>query len=451
MESLRSSYYALPPSQELISNCIGFHTRRQERTPGSLSPGFRVKMPPGGSLIPLDIERRTNLAIRRLRRRWLSWGLFSVFAVGMLPFLLAGMWERASIQRYLILSYLGLSYQLVFLWSNLKLNHRPGERELLPGFGPGNIASMGRGLMLVMLTGFLFSTRPLKWGAWLPMILYTTGDVIDYFDGYLARRSDHVTLLGERMDMEWDAYGLLIATVLAIWYGKLTWIFLPIGLARYGFSFGLWFLKQRGRAASPLPPSISRRPIAGLTMGFMSAMLWPIVPFPASAIAGAIFLGPFAMSFLRDWLVVSGSIDPSSRQYERLRRQLKSLLLDFFPVLVRLALALALLPRVWVKINAYTVVVDQFAGFGYRYPFQVVLIFAAIELLTLVCIFFGVAGRFAAFLLIFPIGFTLTGTGQDLQGSVLLVTDLLVLILGTGRLSLWKPSEKVFAKRAGED
>ncbi len=388
--------------------------------------------------------------MRRLRRGWLGWSVFSVFAVGMLAYLLEGTWDRVSIQRYLVLSYLGLSYQLAFLWSNLKLNHRPGEGALLPGFGPGNLSSMARGLMLVLLTGFLFSTRPLGWGAWLPMILYTSGDIIDYFDGYLARRSDHVTLLGERMDMEWDAYGLLVATTLAIWYGKLTWIFLPIGLARYGFGFGLWYLKRQGRETFPLPPSSSRRPVAGLTMGYMSAMLWPIIPFPASAIAGAIFLGPFAMSFARDWLVVSGSLDPVSHRYVQLRRRLKTLILVIFPVLVRFVLVLALLPRVWEKISAYTVVVDQFAGFGFRFPHQVVLVFAAIELLAVVFIFFGVAGRFAAFLLIFPVGFTLIGTGQDLQGSVLLVTDLLVLILGTGYLSFWKPSEKVFAKRAGE-
>jgi hypothetical protein len=74
-----------------------------------------------------------------------------------------------------------------------------------------------------------------------------------------------------------------------------------------------------------------------------------------------------------------------------------------------------------------------------------------IELIGLVSISLGFAGRFASFLLIFPIGFTIIGTGQDAEGTILLITTLLIMILGTGRFSLWRPADTLFGRRAGED
>ena len=40
--------------------------------------------------------------------------------------------------------------------------------------------------------------------------LYTITDVADFFDGYVARRADHVTELGSVLDMEFDGLGTMI-------------------------------------------------------------------------------------------------------------------------------------------------------------------------------------------------------------------------------------------------
>lgn len=386
----------------------------------------------------------------RLLQSWVRWTILA----GLLPLafmlILRAVWPAEAVVRFLVFTYLATAYQVIFLRRNLHLNQREGDLAVLPVFGPGNLASMLRGLMMAQLAGFLLSARPAGWQIWLPALLYTAGDVIDYFDGYLARRANHVTLLGERLDMEWDAFGLLVATGLAVWYGTLPWFYLPIGLARYAFSFGMWYRQRKGRPVFELPLSRSRRPVAGLTMGFMSAMLWPIVPYPATAIAGAIFLIPFALSFLRDWLVVSGIIDASSSQYASLRQGLSSLVLDWFPLLLRPILSFTLWPGVWLKWTMFQSVVVQFRASGFPYPELIVGLFALIESLAIIAIPFGFAARFVAFLLVFPLGFTIIAIGFDYQSTVLLIADLLLLIVGSGKLSLWKPSETLFAKRAGE-
>jgi CDP-diacylglycerol--glycerol-3-phosphate 3-phosphatidyltransferase len=388
---------------------------------------------------------------KELIRSWVTWAIAGSFFPGILLLLLRGTWEQSSSILYLFISYLAFAYQLIFIRRNLYMNQREDDPTILPKFGPGNTLSLARGLILVLLAGFLFSPRPTGWQAWLPVLLYTTGDIADYFDGYLARRSNHVTRLGERMDMEWDAFGLLVATTLAVCYGILPWMFLPIGLARYAYSIELWFRDKRGKPTFALPSSKSRRPIAGLTMGYMSAMLWPIIPYPASAIAGSIFLLPFALSFGRDWLVVSGTLDPSAPAYLHWRSRFRTLLLDYSPLLLRIGLVITLWNRIWYKLTDFNQAVHQFVTFGFPSPHIIVPLFTLIELIGLVSISLGFAGRFASFLLIFPIGFTIIGTGQDAEGTILLITTLLIMILGTGRFSLWRPADTLFGRRAGED
>ena len=154
-------------------------------------------------------------------------------------------------------------------------NKREGEtatsagsvQAVLPTFGWGNRLTLFRGLAISMVAGFLFSPWPNGWLAWLPMLLYTTADIADYLDGYLARITNHATALGERLDMEYDGLGMLIVSLLAVWYGQLPWWYLILGFARYLFVFGLWVRARRGLPSYDLPPSVHRRVFAGLPDG----------------------------------------------------------------------------------------------------------------------------------------------------------------------------------------
>lgn len=387
--------------------------------------------------------------LRSLRRHNLTW-LF--IGLGMLAvcYLLLEL-PSAGLQYlpWLALPFVGTFSLWRLLDSILIRNARVRDGRLLPRFGLGTSISILRGFELMLLTGFLFIPSPEGWTAWLPALLYTSADLLDILDGYFARVRDEVTRLGGELDQLFDGAGLLIATLLAIHYGTLNWWFLPFGAARYLFVAGIWIRERRGLQVHPLPESRSRRPIAGLTMGFMTVMLWPTVEPPASVLAGAVFLLPFGASFLRDWLVVSAAIDPRSDRYARIRRGLEAVLLRIGPVAVRLLLGFLLVRDSWATLQHPAAQGAAFRAAGFPIPLVLAPLFAIVELAAVPFLVLGAAGRFVAFVLLFPIGLTIMQLGSTDLRSVLLVADLLTLILGTGRFSLWEPSRAIFGRRAG--
>jgi CDP-diacylglycerol--glycerol-3-phosphate 3-phosphatidyltransferase len=212
-------------------------------------------------------------------------------------------------------------------------------------------------------------------------------------------------------------------------------IFIPIGFARYAFVFGLWIRKQLNRVNHDLPPSSTRRPIAGFTMAFMSVMLWPIVTYPGTLIAGVIFLIPFSVSFLRDWLVVSGVFDASNATYQRWRSDLREIIFEWIPIGVRLFLVVVLLWTVIAGLGSGNQAAEISNATNAFYLF-LVMVGLAIPLIIL-----GVAGRIVAFALLIPVSITIILQGIDIQLAFLLVGVLLSLILGSGKFSLWRPSD----------
>jgi CDP-diacylglycerol--glycerol-3-phosphate 3-phosphatidyltransferase len=202
-----------------------------------------------------------------LRRRW--W-LMALLFVSFLWFgyqLLVTRWQSAFAWRWVIVAACVLAYELGLLWRGLKDNHRPDEARLLPTLGVGNVLTMVRGLALGLLAGFIFLPWPSGRLAWLPALLYTLAILTDYFDGYLARITHHATVLGETLDIEFDALGILVATSLAVHYHQLPWWYLLIGFSRYLYLSGIWWRKRRGQPVNDLPPSVHRRIIAGTQMG----------------------------------------------------------------------------------------------------------------------------------------------------------------------------------------
>ncbi|HEY52033.1 MAG TPA: hypothetical protein G4N94_01075 [Caldilineae bacterium] len=74
--------------------------------------------------------------------------------------------------------------------------------------------------------------------SWLPAFLFLLALLSDFFDGYLARRSDHVTQLGQALDMAIDGMGVLLAALLVIVWGQWPAIFAIVGLAAIFLSGG---------------------------------------------------------------------------------------------------------------------------------------------------------------------------------------------------------------------
>lgn len=383
--------------------------------------------------------------MNRIQRTWRAWAVGLLVGELAMGAVLTEAWYLDEALRWLLLSSTATLYFLVFLKRRLRLNTRSSDGLLLDGFGPGTSLSIMRGALLAWTAGFLFAPRPPGLLAWLPAFLYTASAIADYFDGYLARVSNHATQLGEALDLELDAFGMLAAVSLAIWHAALPWWFLSVGLARYAFEAGVQMRERLHLPTQPLPPSASRRPTAGLSMGFLSVMLWPIVTQPATTLAGIVFLLPFAASFARDWLVVSGIIDAGGAQYLRLREVARTAALDWtasgsrvflFLSLGTISLQFLTDPGGWVSAQPFRPAVAQ--------------IFALVQLGVMLAVASGFMGRTAALVGLFPIGLTTIAVGLIPERGFALIGLLLVLILGTGRLSLWKPEERWFRRRAGE-
>ena len=62
----------------------------------------------------------------------------------------------------------------------------------------------------------------------------------------------------------------------------------------------------------------------------------------------------------------------------------------------------------------------------------------------------GIAGRAAAFVLLFPVGLSIAFGEFNPNRALALGGALTMLILGTGKFSLWQPEESLFSRRAGE-
>ena len=325
------------------------------------------------------------------------------------------------------------------------VGHKTNEaKEIELRLGAGNLLTLGRGWLLALLAGFLLGPEPDGFGRWLPVVAYTVSDIADYFDGYLARRQGLATNLGVALDLELDALGLLLAVGVAIHLGALPWWFITFGVARYSYTVLIRVRQWLGLPVYELSPSKGRRPIAGISMGYISASLWPILDQPELTLAGVVFMLPFTAGFIRDGLVVAGQLDPSSPDYRRWRSWGRRLLLQWAPLIFRAGV----LYLVFLEVPSLLKPSEQLMRAVSN--LWVLRGFALIILLGGGAIVLGWAGRFAAFAVVFPFGLTIAATSLTVARAPALVSLLAILILGTGRFSLWQPSDRVFAQRAGE-
>ena len=389
-------------------------------------------------------------SLTRLRRSWLrlalAWLIIWMISYRLLLPLLpdAGQW--------LLLSGLALIYELWILWRDLQQNHRPGEFALLPTLGLGNHMSMLRGLFIGLLAGFLFAPRPVEPLAWLIAFLYTAASIADWLDGYIARRANHATILGQRLDMEFDGLGVLIVSLLAIGYGQLPVWFLSVGLARYFFVFGLWWRNRAARPLYDMPPSIHRRIMAGMLMGFMTVVLWPIVPAAMATVAAYVIAIPVLLGFGRDWLFVNGRLQAANPAYRRIQRLLYSLVARWFPLLWRVLLPLAMLQILraatpWYQPQAW---LDLLLSWHVPIPAALATMLSVTAVLGTILVFLGIAGRLAAIALFFPIGFDIATRGLLWANALALICALCIALFGSGRFFLWQPEERLLTRRSGE-
>jgi CDP-diacylglycerol--glycerol-3-phosphate 3-phosphatidyltransferase len=368
-----------------------------------------------------------------LRIRWAAFLITSLCFLGAGYIILSAVWTPVFAQRWLVITSVVSLYLAFLLWSSLEHNHRSEESRLLPSFGIGTDITLGRGLLLAGLAGFLSSPPPDGFTAWLPGLLYLAAGVLDYLDGYLARRADQVTILGGILDIRLDSLGVFAAVLLAVQYGQLPYWYLLVAFARYIYLFGLWLWKRAGFEVHELPPSASRRFFAGMQMGFLTILLLPLFSPPGTHIAALLFALPFLVGFTRDWLYAAGILIPSERSGAGFIFKFN----QWAPVFIQLAVSMTIILLVSRSIGNLS---------NLSIPMSLMVL---VNLAAALAIAFGIAGRLFA-----VIGLCMLGFAQFYSPltpiQILLAAGYVALIyLGTGPFSLWKPEDQVIFGRRG--
>jgi CDP-diacylglycerol--glycerol-3-phosphate 3-phosphatidyltransferase len=337
--------------------------------------------------------------------------------------------------RWLPLPAIAVTYLFGIARRNLADNHRPGETQILDSLGWGNRLTLLRGVLVAGLLGFLTVPQPAGWLIWIPAALYTLADAADFFDGYVARITRHNTRLGEILDMSFDGVGVLAAALLAAQYGKVPLWYVSIGLARYLFVAGVGLRRKLNKPVYDLPPLLSRRVFAGLQMGFLAGVLWPVFTPPGTHIAALLFGIPILFGFVRDWFYITGALRPAAAgsrgRVESIYRWaavgLRILVLQFNILVI----------ADWLQNNFR--MTPELTALGF------------LNLAAVLMLFLGILPRIAAIVALCALGFYQLFDPLTPLQITLAVIYTVILYQGSGALSAWTPEEYLFQGQAGRN
>jgi phosphatidylglycerophosphate synthase len=174
-------------------------------------------------------------------------------------------------------------------------DHHPFAR-----YGPANQITTLRALLVALATS-LIGEELLPAVSWTAAWLTLAVTLLDFVDGWLARRSRMASAFGARFDMEVDALLIMTLSALVWQFGKAGWWVLLSGLIRYLFVVAGWLSPWLNR---PLPPSRRRQAICVVQIAGLNLAIVPAITAPGSAWLAGLALVALAGSFLADvvWL-----------------------------------------------------------------------------------------------------------------------------------------------------
>ncbi|MBI5589728.1 MAG: CDP-alcohol phosphatidyltransferase family protein [Deltaproteobacteria bacterium] len=371
--------------------------------------------------------------LHELHRRALWTGGWHILGLLTISACLLRTWPAEVVLQWLLQAFVVLSYVHFQLFSNLGQNHPPTTRELRPSLGVANGITLARGLGASCLAGFfMLPSKSLlsgaSWIQWTPGLLYLSIGCADFVDGFWARHTLTESVLGQRLDVEIDAMGLLAASALAVRMNRLPLFYLMVGASYYLYKLGIRYRYKRGRIVLPLKDRIQARIAAGLNMGFVGVALLPVFAEKVLSPAACFFAMPLIAGFAWDWLVVSARLtDDAAHRMQKIL----DLAVGIAPLLVRLALL------VWGPAVTWTIYKSLPAATA----------LAVLCLWTMMVL--GWLGRTAA--LIAACWLTHAASpGNAPQVLILaLSASLVLLILGSGLWSWWKPEDVLLSRKAG--
>lgn len=318
------------------------------------------------------------------------------------------------------------------LWQRAGLNRAGEGTPLYPSLGWANRLTLLRGGLIALTGGFLFQPQAVGFMAWIPGVLYSIAAILDRMDGFVARRSKHTSLLGSELDTVYDALGLLVAPLLAVSYGKLHWSFLLVSAAYYVFVWGLYWRRTHNLPVYPLMPSMLRRTLAGFQMGFVAVILLPCFYAPLTMIIGIAFMLPILLGFIVDWLIVSGRI-PATATTLQAFNHLAQFSHNIFQPLLRVFLTIALLLFIFIESIHMSIIL-------------------ALSLLILAsAILSGLLGRITALATLTVFAFLQGDHAVNVIIAVIIFSSVWLMLLGSGRFSLWQWDDRWVNRRDGEE
>jgi CDP-diacylglycerol--glycerol-3-phosphate 3-phosphatidyltransferase len=376
----------------------------------------------------------------QLRRQWRLAGAWGVAFIG------AGAWlllEHAG-RAAAVQGGLQTAAVLVYGWMRwgraLELNHSPQEAQLRPSLGAANWLTLLRGGLIAVLAGFVFqptlSDARLDWIAWAPAAAYITAAALDLADGWLARVTASETRLGEHLDAEIDALGLLIAGFLVVWMGKAPAAYLCVGLGYYALQAAVAARRKAGRPIAPLRPRADARLVAGCEMGFAGAALLPLFEPVATRPAALILTAALLVGFVRDWLVVCGHATPDGRPLSGAVLRVDRAIARCLPIVLRAVAVAGLVVLVGRTAAGEGVAILSTAGCALLGTCAVLLAFGIMTRLA------GLAASVAA-------ARAMAGPIAGLEWELVMVCGVALIMTGAGDLKLWQPEDRFFMKRLG--
>lgn len=308
-------------------------------------------------------------------------------------------------------------------WRRHELNRSHVEASPLARLGLANRLTLLRGYLIAFSGGFLFQPAAEGFIAWLPGLLYGVAAILDRLDGFIARRTQQTTLLGAELDTAFDALGLIVAPLLAVTYGKVHWSYLLLSLAYYIFQWGLHWRRRRGLPLYEILPSQLRRALAGFQMGFVAVALLPWFHASQTLICSLAFMIPALLGFAVDWLVASGRIRTRAGTAPDFFSQFTEFRETIFQPTLRVFIAISVLFMIGNMELPQSLMASN------------ILLMSGL-LVGSVLVLFCCAGRVGALLIVLLLSsHPLVINGLN---TTILCGSVGLLLLGTGRYSLWQ-------------
>jgi CDP-diacylglycerol--glycerol-3-phosphate 3-phosphatidyltransferase len=324
------------------------------------------------------------------------------------------------------------------LRSSLHLNHPPTDPAPRPSLGAANILTVVRAALAASLAGFLFPPPTAAAGVgwdWLPGLAYLTAAAMDSADGYVARITDNVTRLGELLDTQVDAFGLLLASLLLVSRAKAPLPYLWVGVGYYALQAAFRLRRSSARFVGRVSPRREARWLAGCQMAFAALALLPVFGPEATRPAAWVMTVAMAASLGLDWSIACGQAPENGAALSAVQPRLGRLLARGLPLALRTATAGGLILTLYASppdaLEAVPTPVRMMAVAG-----------------TVLCAL-GVAARAAAMLLSLLCALWLVPSVPGSSASFTLMAALALMLTGAGYPRVCQPEDRVLLDKRG--